>query len=149
MHVFAAASIAIGISVGATLAAAPAHAARFVVEYSCRNDSTLVQLASAREKAHPRIFQAQVQQAVVTGRCKIVRYHAARPTKSARKRVKPANVAVPAKPRPSVAAATVREPSRIYVPAGSVAIRVSDAAAARRVNGYNYFPNPQTFTPVR
>ncbi len=149
MRVFGTAAIAIGIGLGATLAASPAHAARFVVEYSCRNDATLVQLASARERAHPRIFQAQVQQAVVTGRCKIVRYHVARPTKTARKRVKAAQAAVPAKPRPGVAAARVREPSRIYVPAGAAAIRVSDAGAARRVNGYNYFPNPQTFMPVR
>ncbi len=147
MRAFGSAMVAVGL--GVALSATPAAAARFVVEYSCRNDSTLDRLASAREKAHPRIFQSHVHKAVVTGRCKIVRYHRAGPVKSARKRVQPAKVAAPAKPRENVASAKVREPARIYVPAGAgPVVRVSDAVPTRR-NGYHHFPNPQTFMPVR
>ncbi len=132
---------------GVTFSAAPASAAtantaRFLVEYSCRSDSTLVQLASAREQVRPRVFQARVRHAVFSGRCKIVRYHAPRATKSARRPSKPRQVAVPKAVAPSKVVT--------YVPAGAVRpIRVSYAEPARRYGQPERFPGPPLFVPVR
>jgi hypothetical protein len=150
MHALGSALIVIGVGTMLSVAPAEARSARFLVEYDCRDSSTLIRLASARERAHPRIFQSHVHQAVVTGRCKIVRYHRARPSKAARRRAKAPKVALPVRKREGVASATVRESPRLYVPAGAApTIRVSHAAAERRYNSYMRFPTPQTFMPVR
>ena len=145
MRALALATVLAGVTFSATTApasATPTDGWRFLVEYSCRSDSTLVQLASAREHGQPRIFQARVRHAVFSGRCKIVRYHAPRATKSARRPSKPRKVATTkAAPPPKVAT---------YVPAGTVRpIRVSYAEPARRYGQPERFPGPPLFMPVR
>ena len=129
------------VLVAVTISAAPASAARFVVEYSCRSDSTLVQLAAARDHAQPRVFQARVRHAVFAGRCKIVRYHAPRASKSARRSAKPRHVATrKAAPKKVVT----------FVPAGTVRpVRVSYAEPVRRYGLVDRFPGPPLFVPVR
>jgi hypothetical protein len=135
---------AIGLStvlVGVTLASAPANAARFVIEYSCRSDSTLVQLAAARNHMEPRVFQARVRHAVYAGRCKVVRFHGRRAVKSARRAVKPRKVAT----TKAAPAKTVT-----YVPVGTVRpIRISYAAPVQRYGLPERFPGPPLFQPVR
>jgi hypothetical protein len=129
------------VIIGATFAAAPANAAGFVVEYSCRSDNTLVQLAAARNHTEPRLFQARVRHAVFAGKCKIVRFHSRQPTKSARRAVKPRKVAAPV-------VAPVKAVT--YVPAGTVRpIRVSYAAPTQRYGQPERFPGPPLFMPVR
>ena len=145
MRAVALATVLVGVTLSASAApasAAPTDAARFLIEYSCRSDSTLVQLASAREHVQPRIFQARIRHAVFSGRCKIVRYHAPRATKSARRSSKPRKVATPkAAPPPKVVT---------YVPAGTVRpIRVSYAEPVRRYGQPDRFPGPPLFVPVR
>ena len=129
------------VVIGVTFAAVPARAAGFVVEYACRNDNTLVQLATARHHAEPRLFQARVRHAVFAGRCKIVRFHSRQPAKSARRATRPRKVAVH-KGAP-VKAVT-------YVPAGTVRpVRVSYAAPIHRYGLPERFPGPPLFVPVR
>jgi len=124
------------------MSATPASAARFVVEYSCRSDSTLVLLAAARDHAQPRVLQAKVRHAVFAGRCKIVRYHGPRASKSARRAAKPRKVAghKAAAPRKAVT----------FVPVGTVRpVRVSYAEPVRRYGLPDRFPGPPLFVPVR
>ena len=128
------------VFVAVTISAAPANAARFVVEYSCRSDSTLVQLAAARDHAQPRVFQARVRHAVFAGRCKIVRYHGPRATKSARRSAKPRKTATHT--------AVARKTVTTFVPAGKVhPVRVSYAEPVRRYGVPERFPGPPLFVP--
>ena len=129
------------VLIGVTISAAPASAARFVVEYSCRSEATIVQLAASLDHSPARVFQTRVRNAVMAGRCKIVRYHAGRGVKSARRAAKPRKV-VTRKAAP-VKAVT-------YVPAGTVRpIRVSYAAPHYRHGDSGRFPGPPLFMPVR
>jgi hypothetical protein len=129
------------VLIGVTLSAAPASAGRFVVEYSCRSGSTVVHLAAARDHSPARVFQKRVRNAVMAGRCKIVRYHSARRVKSTRRAAKPRKV-VTRKAAPPKAVT--------YVPAGTVRpVRVSYAAPGYRHGVPGRFPGPPLFVPVR
>ena len=122
--------------------AAPTGAAGFLVEYSCRSDGTLMHLASARERARPRIFQARVRHAVLSGRCKIVRYHGPRRGTSARRASNPRKVATSKAVHPRKVVT--------YVPVGTVRpVRVSYAEPIRRYGQPERFPGPPLFMPVR
>jgi hypothetical protein len=130
------------VLIGITISAAPASAARFVVEYSCRSDTTVVQLAASRDHSPARVFQTRVRNAVMAGRCKIVRYHSNRGVKTARRAAKPRSVAA----RKAAPAKTVT-----YVPTGTVRpIRVSYApSSSYRHEASGRFPGPPLFMPVR
>jgi hypothetical protein len=129
------------VLIGVTISAAPASAGQFVVEYSCRSESTVVQLAASRDHSPARVFQTRVRNAVMAGRCKIVRYHSDRGVKSARRA---------AKPRKVVTRRAAAPKAVTYVPSGTVRpIRVSYAAPIYRHGESGRFPGPPLFVPVR
>jgi hypothetical protein len=127
--------------IGVTISAAPASAGRFVVEYSCRSEATIVRLAASRDHSPARVFQTRVRNAVMAGRCKIVRYHSNRGVKTARRAAKPRKVTTRKAAAPKVVT---------YVPSRTVKpIRVSYAAPHYRHGVSGRFPGPPLFVPVR
>lgn len=117
----------------ALAASSGAEAARLVIEYACTHPATFQSLERARSLRTAALFQARLQHALATGRCRLAQV---RPT------ARP--VETPARPR-----RIVRLTKAYPLPPAVRAHEVETRPSHRPTTYAPRFPGPPLFEPVR